>query len=259
MAAFKEHNGQPPTKEVERVDSSTLDAESFMRDYVMSNKPVVLTNAVTAGGWAPMSWTPDALEACCGASSWVDVTPLQPKQGLRHAWLEPAVRWPRKRVRRSEKGGKQEGAAPTATDPPATEERKRDGDGEDAHAVTSPSPISAKTTDGHLDAAAAAVEENDEDEDEDEDDDETQGVLRPDLILAVGARRVSVPMTEFTAMLRGDVSQCLRANLKPADSEAEKRAALLTPTLSPFESSPSPTRFPRRTTSTRPMRTVGAI
>ena len=78
---------------IDRVAYSSLeqDPSCFMREYVIANKPVVITGAL--GGWAALGWSPEALLKRSGPDHRVSVAPLQQNQGCRHAWLEPARLW----------------------------------------------------------------------------------------------------------------------------------------------------------------------
>uniref|UniRef100_A0A7S2RPG9 JmjC domain-containing protein n=1 Tax=Rhizochromulina marina TaxID=1034831 RepID=A0A7S2RPG9_9STRA len=139
--------------EIQRVPVADLSGDQFLRDFVLENKPVVLTGGLDH--WKPLDWTPEYLESLALESGKPDarvvVAPLQADREHRHAWLEPSSRW---------------GIDPSQEDLP--------------------------------------------------------GVLRPDLVLALSGRRVAVPLSHFTSMLRGHE----RMHPAYADGSAEVAGSL---------------------------------
>lgn len=83
-----------PCSPVERVAWADLDPGTFLADFVAASRPVVITGALDGDGWAPLAWSAAMLEERCAGGRSVGVAPLQPAQHGRHAWLEPASRWP---------------------------------------------------------------------------------------------------------------------------------------------------------------------
>ncbi|CAK9056783.1 unnamed protein product [Durusdinium trenchii] len=77
---------------VERVPAENLTPESFVREYVATNTPVLLQGAIPES-WAPcLSWTPESLLEMAPSELRVKVAPLM--EDGRDKWVEDASLWP---------------------------------------------------------------------------------------------------------------------------------------------------------------------
>ena len=157
-----------PTTLIERVDIGALTEAEFLREYVAKSRPVVIENALA--GWKPLKWTPGTLvEAAGGASTFVTVAPLQARNGFRHAWIEPAKAWP-------------------IAGPAVSESSLIESVSPPSSSLTSPppppplSPLSSTSIRRHL---------------------RQLGVRRPEIVLALSSKRVSVPVGDFASAVRG--------------------------------------------------------
>ena len=79
--------------EIPRIAASDIDAETFVRTYVLKSRPVIITGAME--GWLAREWTPESLVARFGAAREMEVAPQQP--GRADKWVESCDLWPRGR------------------------------------------------------------------------------------------------------------------------------------------------------------------